>query len=204
MSRLLRLLGLVLLCWQLQLLPASALVKSDFYSYRQPSFDGIGKYYMGREIARVMGHEGASWLERSDRATEEKPQQMVAALGLQPQSVVAEVGAGSGYITQLLADQVPQGRVLAIDLQPEMLALLQKRIQAQKITNIEPHLGIETDPQLDSASIDLALMVDAYHEFSFPREMMTGIVRALKPGGRVVLAEYRGEDPLPRNENLGG
>jgi ubiquinone/menaquinone biosynthesis C-methylase UbiE len=194
----------VLLCWQLQLLPASALVKSDFYSYRQPSFDGIGKSYMGREIARVMGHEGASWLERSERATEEKPQQMVAALGLQPQSVVAEVGAGSGYITQLLAAQVPQGRVLAIDLQPEMLALLQKRIQAQKITNIEPHLGIETDPQLDSASIDLALMVDAYHEFSFPREMMTGIVRALKPGGRVVLAEYRGEDPLPRNENLGG
>jgi ubiquinone/menaquinone biosynthesis C-methylase UbiE len=196
MLGLLRFLGMVLLCWQLLARPATALVKSDFYSYRQPSFDGIGKYYMGREISGVMGHEGASWLERSERATEEQPQKMVAALGLQPGDTVAEVGAGSGYVSQLLAAQVPQGKVLAIDLQPEMLELMKQKIQSQKIANIEPRLGKEDNPQLAADSIDLALMVDAYHEFSFPREMMAGIAQAIKPGGRVVLAEYRGEDPL--------
>ena len=184
-----------LICWQLLLLPTEALISSKYYSYRSPSFDGIGKIYMGREISNVMGHQGACWLERTDRSTEEQPQKMVKALALKPAHVVADVGSGTGYITKLLATQVPKGRVVAIDVQPEMLELLRQRIQREKISNIEPHLGQEQSPKLAVASIDLALMVDAYHEFSYPREMMIGIVSALKPGGRVVLAEYRGEDP---------
>ncbi len=186
----------VLICWQLLLLPAQALISSKYYSYRPPSFDGTGKFYMGREISDVLGHQGADWLERADRQTEEQPQKMITALALQPTDVVADVGAGSGYVSQLLAAQVPQGRVMAIDLQPEMLALIKQRIELEKIMNIEPHLGTEQSPELTAASIDLAVMVDAYHEFSYPHEMMAGIVTALKPGGRVILAEYRGEDPL--------
>jgi ubiquinone/menaquinone biosynthesis C-methylase UbiE len=179
------------------LTPASwAVVNSPYYSYRQSSFDGIGKYYMGREIAGVMGHQGASWLERSERGTEEQPQKIVAALGLNPTDTVADVGAGTGYISQLLAAAVPQGKVVAIDIQPEMIDLLNQRLQKSKIQNIEPRLGTEQSPNLTPTSIDLAMMVDAYHEFSYPHEMMAGIIESLKPGGRVVLAEYRGEDPL--------
>jgi ubiquinone/menaquinone biosynthesis C-methylase UbiE len=180
-----------LICWQLAVPSSMALIQSKYYSYRQPSFDGTGKVYMGREIAQVMGHQGAGWLERSDRVTEEQPQKMVAALGLK----ATDIGAGTGYISQLLARQVPDGNVLAVDVQPEMVALLKRRIQTSKIANIQPRLGTEQSPELPPASIDLAIMVDAYHEFSYPQEMMTGIVSALKPDGRVVLAEYRGEDP---------
>ena len=184
-----------LVCWQIVAAPSMALIQSKYYSYRQPSFDGTGKVYMGREIAQVMGHQGADWLERPDRATEEQPQKMLVALKLKSTDVVADIGAGTGYISQLLARQVPEGKVLAVDVQPEMVELLKQRINKSKIANIQPQLGSEQSPELPPASIDLAIMVDAYHEFSYPREMMTGIVSALKPGGRVVLAEYRGEDP---------
>jgi precorrin-6B methylase 2 len=184
-----------LLCWQIAAPTSTALIQSKYYSYRQPSFDGTGKYYMGREIAQVMGHQGSGWLERPDRATEEEPQKMVAALGLKSTDVVADIGAGTGYISQLIAKQLPEGRILAVDVQPEMIALLQQRIKNSKIANIQPQLGTEQSPELPAASIDLAIMVDAYHEFSYPHEMMVGIVAALKPGGRVVLTEYRGEDP---------
>jgi precorrin-6B methylase 2 len=192
----LKLLLAMAICWQLALSPSFAAIQSQFYSYRQPSFDGTGKVYLGREIAQVMGYTGSEWLERPDRATEEQPQKLVAALALNPTDTVADVGAGTGYISQLLAQQVPQGKVLAIDLQPEMIELLKKRITKAKIVNIEPRLSTEQSPGLPLNSIDLAVMVDAYHEFGFPQEMMTNIVAALKPGGRVVLAEYRGEDPL--------
>jgi ubiquinone/menaquinone biosynthesis C-methylase UbiE len=185
-----------LLCWQLATQSSTALIQSKYYSYRQPSFDGTGKYYMGREIAQVMGHQGADWLERPDRTTEEQPQKMVAALGLKSTDVVADIGAGTGYISQLLARQVPEGKVLSVDVQPEMIELLKQRIQKSKIANIQPQLGTEQSPALPTASIDLAIMVDAYHEFGYPHEMMEGIAAALKPDGRVVLAEYRGEDPL--------
>jgi ubiquinone/menaquinone biosynthesis C-methylase UbiE len=184
-----------LICWQIATPTSTALIQSKYYSYRQPSFDGTGKYYMGREIAQVMGHQGADWLERPDRATEEQPQKMLAALELKSTDVVADIGAGTGYISQLLALQVPDGKVLAVDVQPEMIELLQQRIKKSKITNIQTQLGTEQSPELPAESIDLAIMVDAYHEFSYPHEMMVGIVSALKPGGRVVLTEYRGEDP---------
>jgi ubiquinone/menaquinone biosynthesis C-methylase UbiE len=185
-----------LICWQIATESSTALIQSKYYSYRQPSFDGTGKVYMGREIAQVMGHQGADWLERPDRATEEQPQKMVAALGLKSTDVVADIGAGTGYISQLIARQVPDGKVLAVDVQPEMVELLKQRIHKDKIANIQPQLGTEKSPELSPESIDLAIMVDAYHEFGYPQEMMTKIVSALKPGGRVVLTEYRGEDPL--------
>ena len=184
-----------LVCWQIAAPTSTALIQSKYYSYRQPSFDGTGKYYMGREIAQVMGHQGSGWLERPDRATEEQPQKMIAALELKSTDVVADIGAGTGYISQLLSRQVPEGKVLAVDVQPEMIELLNQRIKRSKIANIQPQLGTEQSPELPAESIDLAVMVDAYHEFSYPHEMMAGIVAALKPGGRVVLAEYRGEDP---------
>jgi ubiquinone/menaquinone biosynthesis C-methylase UbiE len=184
-----------LLCWQIATPPSHAFIQSKYYSYRQPSFDGTGKVYMGREIAQVMGHQGAGWLERPDRATEEEPQKMVIALGLKSTDVVADIGAGTGYISQLLARQVPDGKVLAVDVQPEMIELLKQRIKNSKIANMQTQLGTEKSPELPPASIDLAIMVDAYHEFSYPREMMKGIVSALKPGGQVILTEYRGEDP---------
>jgi precorrin-6B methylase 2 len=194
-KNLLKLLILCAICWQIATQSSNAFIQSKYYSYRQPSFDGTGKVYMGREIAQVMGPQGAGWLERPDRATEEQPQKMVAALGLKSTDVVADIGAGTGYISQLIARQVPEGKVLAVDVQPETIELLKQRINKDKIANIQPQLGTEKSPELPPASIDLAIMVDAYHEFSYPREMMAGIVAALKPGGRVVLAEYRGEDP---------
>ena len=160
-----------------------------------PSRDGIGKTYMGREIAQVMGHLGAGWLERPEREREEAPAKLVELLKLRPADTVADLGAGTGYFSFRMARQVPQGKVYAVDIQPEMLTLLRDGAAERDITNVEPVLGKVDDPNLPADSTDLALMVDAYHEFDFPREMMLGIVRGLKPGGRVALVEYRGEDP---------
>jgi len=165
------------------------------YQQSFPSFDGIGKRYMDREIAQVMGYQGASWLMRSRRQREEKPSLLPEALNLQPTDVVADIGAGTGYISFLIAPFVSQGKVLAVDVQPEMLRVLTFITQKRGIANVEPVLGTSVSPNLPEESVDLAMMVDAYHEFEYPREMMQGIVSALKPSGRVVLVEYRGEDP---------
>lgn len=165
------------------------------YDYRRASPDGIGKVYMGREISQVMGHLGAGWLERSSREREERTDLLLKNLKLGRTDVVADIGAGTGYFSLPIARQVPDGSVLAVDIQPEMLAIIAGRARAAGLGNIETILGTETDPLLPAESVDLALMVDAYHEFSHPREVMAGIVRGLKPGGRVVLIEYRGEDP---------
>ena len=166
------------------------------YQVRSPSRDGIGKVYMGREIAQVMGHLGAGWLERPSREREEQPQTLIKALNLKPTDVVADIGAGTGYFSFRLSPLVPQGRVLAVDVQSEMLAMVNAIKQEKHVTNVETVLGSVTNPNLKEASIDLALLVDAYHEFDHPREMMAAIVQALKPNGRVVLVEYRGENPL--------
>ena len=157
--------------------------------------DGTGKVYMGREISQVMGHLGAGWLERPEREVEEQPAQLIEALGLPDDAVVADIGAGTGYFSFRLAEVVPKGRVLAVDIQPEMLDLLNEGEAQRGLTNVEPVLGEIDDPKLPEGEVDLALMVDAYHEFSHPREMMLGIVNGLKRGGRVALVEYRGEDP---------
>lgn len=160
------------------------------------SRDGIGKFYLGREIAKVMGHQEMLWLERPSRENQEKPNQVVDALQLEIDDIVADIGAGTGYFTFRIAQKLPQGKVLAVDIQPEMLDVINFIIQDNHVENVEAIQGSETSPNLAPASIDLALMVDAYHEFAYPREIMTEIFTALKPGGKVVLVEYRGENPL--------
>ena len=159
------------------------------------STTGIGKFYMGREISFVMGHRAAGWLNRPGRIAEEMPDKVVRSMNLQPYDVVADVGAGSGYFAFRIARNVPAGRVLAVDIQPEMLTMIEERKAAEGVGNIETVLGEVDDPRLAPNSVDIVLMVDAYHEFSHPFEMMEGIYRALRPGGRVFLLEYRGEDP---------
>lgn len=173
-----------------------AATSDGIYGYKQPSSDGIGKVYMGREISQVMGHQGAYWLERPSREAEERPDMAVDALGLNPTDTVADIGAGTGYMSFRMAQKVPDGQVLAVDLQPEMIELLAEVCDEQGIANVQTIQAEEDNPHLPSEQVDLALMVDAYHEFEAPREVMTGVVDALKPGGRVVLAEYRAENPL--------
>ncbi len=168
---------------------------SDVYRQTTPSRDGIGKVYMGREISRVMGHRGAAWLERPERARNEKPSLLVDSMALSPDAVVADLGAGTGYFTFRIAPRVPDGRVFAVDIQPEMLDIMRDTIAAQGIDNVTPVKGTVRDPALPADSVDAALMVDAYHEFSHPREMMRNLRAALVPGGRVYLVEYRKEDP---------
>lgn len=155
---------------------------------------GIGKFYLGREISGVMGHQAAEWLERPQRTHEEMPDEVVDNLNLQPDDVVADIGAGSGYFSFRMAAKVPQGKVLAVDIQPEMLALIEERKAAENVTNIEGILGQIDDTRLPESTVDLVLLVDAYHEFSHPYEMLDSMVKALKPGGRIVLLEYRQED----------
>ena len=155
---------------------------------------GIGKFYMGREISFVMGHRAAGWLNRPERIREEMPDDVVENMRLEPNHVVADIGAGSGYFSFRIASIVPNGSVLAVDIQPEMLQLIEDQKNERDVSNIESVLGTVNDPNLEPNSIDAAIMVDAYHEFSHPFEMISGIYNALRPGGRIFLLEYRGED----------
>ena len=158
--------------------------------------DGIGKFYMGREIAQVMGHLGAGWLERPEREKEEQPSKLVPALKLKPGDVVADIGAGSGYYTFRLAKEVGEkGKVYAVDIQKEMLAIIRQRMKAGNITNVVPILSTEKEPKLPDSSVDLILLVDVYHEFAYPYEMTEAMVKTLKPKGRIVFVEFRKEDP---------
>lgn len=165
------------------------------YETAAPSRDGIGKVYMGREISHVMGHLGASWLERPKREQEERTDLLISGLPIKEDSVVADIGAGTGYFTFPVAERVPLGKVYAVDIQPQMLDFMARRIAQDNILNVETVLGAEDNPNLPVSSIDLAFIVDAYHEFSFPREMGQHLVASLKPGGNLVLVEYRAEDP---------
>jgi SAM-dependent methyltransferase len=150
----------------------------------------------GRRIAPVMSHLGADWLDRPEREREEDPALAVRLLGLDAGQVVADLGAGSGYMTVKLARQVgPRGRVYAVDVQPEMIALIERRIRAEGLTNVVPVLGAPDEPRLPDGAIDLVLMVDVYHELAEPQRVLERLRRALAPGGRVVLLEYRKEDP---------
>ena len=165
------------------------------YAWEKASRDGIGKFYMGREIARVMGHLGAGWLERPEREREERTDLLLALLELQPGETVADIGAGTGYFTLPMARTVgQQGRILAVDIQPEMLEIIQSRIDEEGLSNVTPLLATPTNPNLPTGTVDAVLMVDAYHEFSHPREVMSGIRDSLSDDGRVYLVEYRGED----------
>ena len=175
--------------------PAKESKPATVYSVGKKSRDGIGKYYMGREISHVMGHLGAGWLERPGRRKEERTDLLLANLGLEKHHNAADIGAGTGYFSFPMSEQVTKGKVYAVDIQTEMLDIVRKRMKQRGTTNIVPTLGTIKDTKLPANTIDLVLLVDAYHEFDHPREMMESIFKGLRPGGRVVLIEYRKEDP---------
>lgn len=161
--------------------------------------NGTGKFYMGREIARVIGPDGIAWLDRPQREEEEHSGTILEALNLKEGEVVADVGAGSGYYTFRIAPKVGKtGKVLAVDIQDEMIKTIRERAAERKLTNVEVIKGSESDPHLPESGVDLVLMVDVYHELSYPFEVMTRIRKALKPRGRMVFIEYRKEDPKVR------
>ncbi len=165
------------------------------YTTGTASPDGIGKRYLGREIAGVMGWQGAAWLERTVREQEERTDLLVKELRLASGMQVADVGAGTGYVSRRLAKVVgPAGKVFAVDVQHEMIRMLTELAARDHLPQIVPVLSTVDDVLLAPASVDLALMVDVYHELEFPREVLGSVVRALKPGGRVVFVEYRAED----------
>ena len=172
--------------------PAPAMVA---YEFATPSVDGIGKFFHGREISHVMGHTGITWLERSQREAEEAPSKAIEAIQLREDAVIADIGAGSGYHSFRLAPKVPKGKVIAVEIQQEMLDFLKDRATELSITNVVPHLGTIESLNLPPASLDAALMVDAYHEFSHPAEMLASLHAALRPGGVIYLLEFRAEDP---------
>ena len=177
------------------LLPAAAWARPGRYTTGQASADGIGKRYLGREIAGVMGWQGAAWLEREEREREERTDLLVAALDLKAGMVVADIGAGTGFLARRMAGVVgPGGKVLAVDVQPEMVRMLEALVRRSGLVQIVPLLGAEDDVRLPAGSVDLAVMVDVYHELAWPFEVLQSIVRSLRPGGRVAFVEYRAED----------
>lgn len=156
----------------------------------------IGKLVKKRQIAPVMSVAHADWLTRPERDAEEQPDRVVRELKIKPGSTVADLGAGVGYFTWRLARAVgPKGKVIAVDIQPGMIERLQQNLAERGITNVEPVLGSEENPRLSPNSIDLVLLVDVYHELQKPAQTMAHVRRALKPDGRLVLIEYRKEDP---------
>ena len=174
--------------------PVSAATDEGHYQMVTPSRDGTGKLYMGREISHVMGHLGAGWLERPSREREERTDLLIQNMGLKATDSVVDLGAGTGYFSFPIAQQLSAGKVLAIDIEPEMLKRIEQRKTVSGIQNIETVLASKTNPNIPADSVDVVLLVDAYHEFSHPREVMAAVSRGLKPGGRVILVEYRGED----------
>lgn len=187
------------LCTKLLFIPAWAEKPStqneSHYSLGEASRDGIGKFYMGREISQVMGHLGAGWLERPERVQQERTDLLIQNLSLRPTDKVVDLGAGSGYFSFRIAPLVPKGKVYAVDISPQMLAIIRAKMKKVNSENIEPVLSTVTDLKLEENSADCVLIVDAYHEFSHPWEMGQSIYKTLKTGGRLVLIEYRLEDP---------
>lgn len=175
--------------------PTTRVANDTTYTYKTPHRDGTGKVYLGREIAHVMSAGGAGWLERSTRQQEEDADAAIAALPIKPGSVVADIGAGSGYYTFRIARRVPQGRVYAVEVQDEFVASLQARTRKEGTTNVTVVKGSGQQPNLPDSSIDLAIMVDVYHELAYPKEMLQALYKALRPNGQLLLLEYRAEDP---------
>jgi precorrin-6B methylase 2 len=177
--------------------PAVKVDETGRYEWRSDHDpNGIGKFYMGREIAHVMGFAAAPWLERPEREREEKTTAMIESLKLKPGMTVADIGAGSGVITLKMAAKVGDtGKVYAVDIQQEMLDLLADKLNKLDVKNVELVLSTAKSPKLPEASLDLAIMVDVYHELEYPYETMLALSKCMKPGGRIVLVEFRKEDP---------
>ena len=176
-------------------LQAAALAAQERYIVKPGDPNGIHKWYMGRQIAQVMSHYGIGWLEREEREQEENTSQLLKNLDIKPGHVIADIGAGSGYHSTLLSKMVGNGKVYAVDVEREMIAYLNDRIKREGKKNILPVLSTEQNVSLPANSVDLMLLVDVYHEFSFPYEMARSMLEALKPGGKLVLVEFRAEDP---------
>ena len=169
--------------------------KDSIYQYQNPSRDGVGKIYMGREISFVMDASGATWLERYNRNEEENTTLAINKLPITKNSVVADIGAGSGYYTFRIAKKVPEGKVYAVEIQDEFVNILAQTKRTKAVKNVEIIKGNEQNPNLPANSIDLAIMVDVYHELAYPQEMLIALAKALKPDGKILLLEYRAEDP---------
>lgn len=164
------------------------------YTIKKGDPNGINKWYMGRQIAHVMSHWGIDWLERPERQFEENSALLLKNLNLKPGMQIADIGAGSGYYSSLMAKRIGNGKVYAVDVEPQMILFLNERVKEEKLSNVITVLGSETSVALPSSSMDLMLLVDVYHEFSFPYEMGLSMYNALKPNGRLVLVEFRSED----------
>jgi precorrin-6B methylase 2 len=157
--------------------------------------NGIGKFFKGREIAHVMGYQAAGWLERPEREKEENTTKLIESLKLKPHMIVADVGAGSGYLSFRMAPLLPKGKVLAVDIQKEMIKIINAKSKQKTLQNVETILSTEKDPKLPENSVDMIIMVDVYHEFAFPFEMTQAMCKSLRKGGTMVFVEFRGEDP---------
>jgi FkbM family methyltransferase len=166
----------------------------EHYSYKAGDPNGIKKWYMGRQIAQVMSHYGIEWLERPEREIEENTTMLLKNLDLKSGMHLADIGAGSGYYTRMLSTRIGNGKVYAVDIEPEMIAYLKEKIKKEKLSNISTVLGTEKSVSLNAESIDMMLLVDVYHEFSFPYEMALSMYKSLKPKGKLVLVEFRTED----------
>ncbi len=164
------------------------------YTFKIDDPNGIGKWYMGREIASVMGFQGMGWLERPEREAEENVNTLLKNMKIQPEDTIADIGAGSGYHVFRMAPMAYNGHVYAVDIQVEMLNEIQSKKEKGNVNNVDLVLSTETSINLPENSVNKVLLVDVYHEFNHPKEMMQSIQKALRPDGKVYLIEYRGED----------
>ena len=172
------------------------------YTFKRGDFNGIGKWYMGREIAYVMGYQGINWLERSEREEEEDITTLINNMKIRPNDAIADIGAGSGYHVFKMAPLAKNGLVYAVDIQPEMLEVIQLKKRSNRAANVKTVLGSEKSINLPKSSLDKILLVDVYHEFSYPVEMIESIKNALKSNGLLFLIEYRGEDSTVPIKNI--
>lgn len=176
-------------------LTTSAQKRDSIYTYKIPSANGTGKVYMGREIAGIMSFDGVSWLERNSRSREENTELAISKLPVVRNSVVADVGAGSGFYTFRISPKVPEGKVYAVEIQDDAIAYLKNKVAELKANNVMVIKGSEKSPNLPENAVDLIIMVDVYHELLYPYEFLQAVKKALKPEGKLLLLEYKQEDP---------